>query len=164
MRTIQAVARKLAVKQQGRYKERSYSGELPRPKKKLKVVEGRRQQSLALPEMPFPVFVMSVSIITAGIIINVAQQALISQLSYQIESIKKEVQSAQQTQDKLLAQKSILESPQRIEFVAVNKLSMVKAPKVSYLKIAEDTVTRGKAQVQVKNTARGSSDGSAKTR
>lgn len=70
-------------------------------------------------------------------IINVAQQALVSQLSFEIDSVKKQIQIAQQAQDKLLAEKAILESPQRIESVATGKLSMVKAPKVSYLRIAE---------------------------
>ncbi|NCO66798.1 MAG: hypothetical protein COW32_03310 [Candidatus Aquicultor secundus] len=136
MRTIAQAARKLAVKQQQvRYKEQ------PKPKKKLKVVEPKRRQSrqvLALPEIPFPVFVMSVTVITAGIIINVAQQAIISQQSYMIESVKKEIQVAQQAQDNLYAHKAILQSPQRIESVAVEKLSMVKAPKVSYLRILDD--------------------------
>ncbi len=136
MRTIAQAARKLAVKQQQvRYKEQ------PRPKKKLKVVEPKRRQSrqaLALPEISFPVFVMSVTVITAGIIINVAQQAIISQQSYMIESIKKEIQVAQQAQDNLYAQKALLQSPQRIESVAVEKLSMIKAPRVSYLRILDD--------------------------
>jgi len=50
--------------------------------------------------------------------------------------VKKEIQIAQQEQDKLLARKAKLESPQRIESVAINKLSMVKAPKISYLRVA----------------------------
>ncbi len=129
------------VNQQVRRKEeRPYGGNLPRPKKRLKVVENRRRRTLALslPQVPFPVFVVSVSVIAAGIIINVAQQAIVSQLSYQIDSVKSKIQSAQQVQDKLLAQEFMLESPQRIESVAVNKLSMVKASKVSYLKIVAD--------------------------
>jgi cell division protein FtsL len=128
--TIQA-ARKVAVKQQHvRQKEQ------PKPKRNLKSVEEKRRQSRSAPEISFPVFVITVSIITVGMIINVAQQALVSQMSYQTELLKKDIQVAQQIHDKLLAEKAILESPQRVESIATNKLSMVKAPKVSYLRIA----------------------------
>ncbi|MCL6471649.1 MAG: hypothetical protein K6T91_02425 [Firmicutes bacterium] len=177
MRTIQAaVARKVAVKQQPQLRAQPQG---KYQKKKLKVIDNRRRQSLSLPEIPFPVFIMSVSVITAGIILNVAQQALVSQLSYETESVKKEIQLAQQIQDKLLAEKSILESPQRIESVAVNKLSMVKAPKVSYLRIANrdqvdtkgsnesssaNAVHSGKTINQEKSSSGGNLTGSVLTR
>ncbi|MBI4734065.1 MAG: hypothetical protein HY779_04525 [Rubrobacteridae bacterium] len=69
-------------------------------------------------------------------IVNVAQNALVSQSIYQIEAIKKQIQCEQQIQQKLIAQKARLDSPRRIETVAVGKLSMIKAPKTSYLKVA----------------------------
>lgn len=156
MRTIAQAARKAAVRQQQvRYREQ------PKPNKKLKVVETRRRQvrqAIALPEIPFPVFVTSVMVITAGIICNVAQQAIISQQGYMIESIKKEIQIAQQAQDNLYAQKAILQSPQRIESVAVKKLSMIKAPKVSYLRIADD-VSAGDLSTNGKNPSMSASSG-----
>lgn len=134
MRTIQhATARKLTTKQHTQHKAHRKSPK--KPTKKLRAVEERRRQPRSSPELSFPVFVASVSVITAGMIINVAQQALVSQLSYEIDSVKKEIQVAQQVQDKLLAEKAILESPQRVELVATGKLSMVKAPKVYYLRI-----------------------------
>lgn len=138
MITIAVAARNVAVKQQyPRQKQK------PKPKKKLRVVEAKRRQSISLPDIPFPVFIVSVSLVTAGIMVNVAQQAIVSQLSYEIEAVKKEILQAQQVQEKLLAQKSDLESPQRIEEVAINKLSMVKAPRVSYLKVINDGLSTG---------------------
>lgn len=128
MRAIQAV-RKTTVKHQVQHRERSV-------KKRLKAVEERRNRQWSiLPEIPFPIFVLTVSVLAAGIIINVAQKAIVSQISYEIESVKKEIQQAQQVQDGLLAKKARLESPQRIESVAVKKLLMVKAPKISYLRV-----------------------------
>jgi len=100
------------------------------------VAEERNRHVASLPEIPFPIFVLSVTALTAGIIINVAQHALVSQLNYEIEGAKKEIQLAQQIQEKLLAQKAKLESPQRIESIATTKLSMVKAPRISYLRVA----------------------------
>lgn len=131
MRTIQAV-RKATVRHQPLRKEQ------PKPEKNLKIVEGRRSKALSLPRVSFPVFILIVSLLTAGVLVNIAQKALVSQLSYDIESLKKEIQTAQQEQDKLLALKARLQSPQRIESVAIGKLSMVSAPKISYLKISED--------------------------
>lgn len=135
MRTIQA-ARKIAVKHHVRY------GEKPKSRRNLRVVENqtRRVASSKRPaasvDIPFPVFVLSVTALTVGIIVNVAQQALVSQLSYDVETVKKEIQLAQQEQEKLLARKAKLESPQRIESIATKKLSMIKAPKISYLRVA----------------------------
>ena len=117
----------------------------PRKRHNLRVIDenARRvstsKRTSSSVEIPFPLFVLSVSALTACIILNVAQQALVSQLSYQTEMVKKEIQIAQQEQDKLLARKAKLESPQRIESVAINKLSMVKAPKISYLRVAVDS-------------------------
>lgn len=130
MRTIQA-ARK-AVKHQVQHKERP-------ARKRLKAVEEKRnRRRFSLPEIPFSIFVLTVSVLTAGIIINVAQKAIVSQISYEIESVKKEIQQAKQIQDRLLAKKARLESPQRIESVAIKKLLMVKAPKISYLRIDDN--------------------------
>ncbi|HCG99462.1 MAG TPA: hypothetical protein DE036_06640 [Actinobacteria bacterium] len=135
MRTIQA-AQTVAVKHPVRPEER------PKKRHNLRVIDenSRRvstsRRAASSIEIPFPLFVLSVSALTACIILNVAQQALVSQLSYQTEMVKKEIQIAQQEQDKLLARKANLESPQRIESVAINKLSMVKAPKISYLRVA----------------------------
>jgi len=148
--TIAVAARNVAVKQQHpRQKQK------PKPKEKLRVVEVKRRQSISLPDIPFPVFIISVSLVTAGIMVNVAQQAIVSQLSYEIEAVKREILQEQQVQEKLLAQKSDLESPQRIEEVAINKLSMVKAPRVSYLKIANDGSGKGESPVKVKASSGG---------
>ena len=76
-----------------------------------------------------------VSAITAGMIVNVAQHALVSQSTYQIEAMK-EIQQEEQVQQKLIAQKARLDSPRRIETVATKQLSMIKAPKTSYIKVA----------------------------
>jgi len=92
--------------------------------------------------------------------VNVAQQAIVSQLSYEIEAVKKEILQAQQVQEKLLAQKSDLESPQRIEEVAINKLSMVKAPRVSYLKIINDGLSTGASSSKLSYSSKsGAADG-----
>jgi cell division protein FtsL len=79
---------------------------------------------------------LTVSAITAGMIVNVAQHALVAQSTYQIEDIKKQIQCEQQIQQKLIAQKARLDSPRRIETVATRQLSMIKAPKTSYLEVA----------------------------
>ena len=134
MSTIQT-ARQVSARHQVRRKEQL------RTKKSLKLVKacGRAaRRTASASELPFSIFVISVSILTAGIIVHVAQQALVSQLSFEIENVKKEIQLAEQTQEQLLAQKAALESPQRIETIATGKLSMVKAPKISYLRIVTD--------------------------
>jgi cell division protein FtsL len=91
--------------------------------------------------IPFPIFVLSVVALTLGLIINVAQQAMVSQLSYEVDNVKKEIQAAQQVQEKLLAEKAKLESPERIESIAIKRLSMVKAPKISYVRVQLDAPT-----------------------
>lgn len=131
MRTIQT-ARKTAAARQLQYKERLKS------KKKLRVVEEKSRRIAPLPKITFPVFALSVTLFTAGLIVNVAQHALVSQLNYEIESIKKNIQLAQQAQEQILAQKAKLESPKRIESIATTKLYMVKAPKISYLRVSLD--------------------------
>lgn len=103
------------------------------------MVRGKNQRTSPVLEIPFPVFILSVTILTLGLLVNVAQQALLSQLSYEVENVKKEIQLAQQVQEKLLAQKAELESPERIESIAIQKLSMVKAPKVSYIRVELDS-------------------------
>ncbi|MDI6717097.1 MAG: hypothetical protein QME63_09160 [Actinomycetota bacterium] len=132
MVTIQA-AKKTAPKQRERYREQ------PRTGKKLRVVEAKRNRLIYLPTIPFPLFILSVSILTIGAMINTAQQALIAQQGYEIESIKRDIQLAQQEHDRLLALKARLESPQRIEKIATTKLLMVNVPKVSYLQISSDS-------------------------
>ncbi|MBE0447692.1 MAG: hypothetical protein IBX64_06290 [Actinobacteria bacterium] len=132
MRTIQT-ARKMTTVRQLQRKEQL------KTKKKLRVVKEKNRHTLSIPEIPFPIFILSVTVLTVGLIVNVAQQALVSQLSYETESVKREIQLAQQVQEKLLAQKVKLESPQRIESIAIKKLSMVKAPKISYIRVELDT-------------------------
>lgn len=131
MRAIQTARKTTTVR-------RSQQREQLKTEKRLRVVDERSSRKASLPEIPFPIFVLFVTVLTAGLIVNVAQQALVSQLSYEIDGVKREIQLAQQTQEKLLAQKAKLESPQRIELIATEKLCMVKAPKISYLRIADD--------------------------
>jgi cell division protein FtsL len=139
--TIPAVAYKdvLSYQSQPRYHQ-----ERQKHKKQLKVVKQkvvkqkkRTASNTAVQySIPFPLFMLTVSAITAGMIVNVAQHALVSQSTYQVEAIKKEIQMEQQIQQKLIAQKARLDSPRRIETVAIQQLSMIKAPKTSYLKVA----------------------------
>jgi cell division protein FtsL len=141
VRTIPAVAYKdvLSYPAQPRY-----HNERHKQKKRLKVVKDRSlneakrsvSRSAVQYSIPFPVFMLTVSVITAGMIVNVAQHALVAQSTYQIEGIKKQIQVEQQIQQKLIAQKARLDSPRRIEMVATKQLSMIKAPKTSYIKLA----------------------------
>ena len=136
MSTIPAVAYKdvLSYQSQPRYHQ-----ERQKHKKQLKVVKQKKRtasKTAVQYSIPFPLFMLTVSAITAGMIVNVAQHALVSQSTYQVEVIKKEIQMEQQIQQKLIAQKARLDSPHRIETVATQQLSMIKAPKTSYLKVA----------------------------
>lgn len=136
MRTIPAVAYKDVLRYQS---QPQYYDERQKRKKRLKVVKDKKRtasRATVKYSVPFPLFMLTVSAITAGMIVNVAQHALVSQSTYQIEAIKKQIQCEQQTQQKLIAQKARLDSPRRIEMVATRQLSMIKAPKTSYLKVA----------------------------
>jgi cell division protein FtsL len=154
VRTIPAVAYKDVVNysvQPQRYNERH------KPKKRLKVVkektlpETKRSVSRSTVQysVPFPVFMLTVSVITAGMIVNVAQHALVAQSTYQMEGIKKQIQVEQQIQQKLIAQKARLDSPRRIEMVATKQLAMIKAPKTSYIKLASNGSMRNSGEQNI---------------
>lgn len=101
-------------------------------KNKSKSKVARRRQAYS-----FFVFVVAATLLTAAVMVNVSEHALIAQDAVELENLKGEVQIEQTSREDLLIQKAALESPERIEAIAVGKIGMVRPAQVDYLMLSE---------------------------
>ncbi len=85
----------------------------------------------------FAVFLVLTGLLAAAVMANVAEHALIAQESIELESLKGELRVEQALREELLIKRAELESPERIENLAVGKLGMVKPEQVGYLYLAD---------------------------
>lgn len=110
------------------------------PKKnqsKLKVLPGGKKGSLLARTLPAFVVVTLVGY-GAIFLVYVVQLTFINQNGMKIQGLRAQVEQAKGERQELFMQVKILNSPQRIEDIALNQLGMIKPSEVEYLHLFDD--------------------------
>ena len=81
----------------------------------------------------FKIIVFALIIISAVALGRVVQFALYNQYALENEQLIKDIGSEQQIRQELVSRKLSLESPQRIQSIAMKKLKMIKPADVRYI-------------------------------
>ncbi len=81
----------------------------------------------------FKIIIFVLIILAAVALVRVVQFALYNQYALENEQLIKDIGSQQQISQELVSRKLSLESPQRIQSIAMKKLKMVKPANVRYI-------------------------------
>ncbi len=100
-----------------------------------RVVKNRaaRTKTAEQSNVVFNVIIFALIIIAAVALGRVVQFALYNQYAIQNEQLNKEIEDLQQIRQELIGRKLSLESPQRIQSIAMKKLKMIKPVNVRYI-------------------------------
>jgi len=103
-----------------------------------------KEKKLALAKKSLFYFFMLTAIVLSAIALSrVVLYALYNQYAIENGQIKQNISEVEQTSQELLSQKLALESPQRIESLATNKLKMIRAENIRYI-VYEEPEARNK--------------------
>ena len=92
-----------------------------------------RQKTVEHGNVVFNVIIFALIIIAALALGRVVQFALYNQYALQNEQLNKKINDQQQLRQELVGRKLSLESPQRIQSIAMKKLKMIKPVNVRYI-------------------------------
>jgi hypothetical protein len=122
----------------------------------------RRQSAakpVARPSFAFRKFLTVLCVVGLAAFVNVYQKALIAQNGINISRLKYEIAEEERAGKTLKVQHMLLESPSRLERLAVNRLDMVKPENINYIVIPAEasgrTVTENASHSHSKTTLSG---------
>lgn len=113
--------------------------------KELRVVKSKNRFFLPDAAALFSVFLISSILLAVGLIFNVSQRALIAQVALENKRLEDQFEKEQIRREKLMIGKVELNSSERIEKIAVEKLGMVNSTEINYLELPSEIETGKKA-------------------
>ena len=103
----------------------------PAPAKKRKIYVWKRGAF-------FNFFALCATLLAVLVILNLMQRALIAQDALKVQKLRNSVQGEKTRQERLFLKRTKLNSPRRIEKIALEKLKMVAPAQVHYLVLPPD--------------------------
>lgn len=83
----------------------------------------------------FTFLLLSSLILTSLALLNLSEKALVTQNTYRIERIKEALEAARFSQEKLETEITSLKTPERIQRVATDNLSMVTPTEITFISL-----------------------------
>jgi len=107
-------------------------------KRRLKVVKPRKRLIMVDSASLFSLFLFLSFFLATGLIFNVSQRALIAQVALENKQLEDVLEKEQLKEQRLFIAKAKLNSPDRIEKIAVEKLGMICSSEVNYLELPSE--------------------------